>query len=454
MAIEIKMPQLGESVTEGTVGTWLKEVGDKIEKYEPLLEVISDKVDTEVTATASGILLSIEVPEGETVPVGAVLCYIGEAGEAAGASSSESVAEPQAAPAEAAQVQAEPKPEPPASQKSASNRMITPVVARMIAEHKIDIAQVEGTGRDGRVTKRDIEAYLEKQSTQAAVEVPAPAPAKAATIQVPPPPPIPARPATARPAAPAAAPRPVAPVSSTPAPARVPASPSVQLGELIPLTHMRRRIAEHMIQSKRIAPHVTTVFEADLSAIMRHRQANKAEFESRGIRLTYMAYFSEAVAQALRQHPLANSTFTDEGIQIYAAINIGMAAATEGGAGLLVPVIKQADEKNLLGLARDIEDLTNRARTMSLIPDDMTGGTFTITNHGVGGSLWGTPVINQPQSAILGIGKIQKRVIVTQDDAIAIRPMAYLSFAFDHRVLDGASADAFMREVVSHLENY
>lgn len=454
MAIEIKMPLLGESVTEGTVGTWLKQVGDKIEKYEPLLEVISDKVDTEVTATASGVLLSIEVPEGETVLVGAVLCYIGEAGEAAGASSSQSVTEVRTAQAEPPQVQAEAKAEPPATQKSASNRMITPVVARMITEHKIDIAQVEGTGRDRRVTKRDIETYLEKQRAQPAAEaVPAPVPAKAATIQVPPPPPIPPRPAARR-AAPAPAARPVAAVLSTPAPARVPASPSVQLGELIPLTRMRRRIAEHMVQSKRIAPHVTTVFEAELSAIMRHRQANKGDFQRRGIRLTYMAYFTEAVAQALRQHPLANSTFTDEGIQIYANINIGMAAAIEGGRGLLVPVIKQADEKNLLGLARDIEDLTNRARSMSLIPDDMTGGTFTITNHGVSGSLWGTPVINQPQSAILGIGKIQKRVIVTQDDAIAIRPMVYLSFSFDHRVLDGASADAFMREVVSHLEGY
>lgn len=443
MAIEIKMPQLGESVTEGTVGTWLKQVGDKIEKYEPLLEVISDKVDTEVTATASGVLLSIEVPEGETVPVGTVLCHIGEADEAAGASSSQSVAEAAQIQAEPAQRQAEPEPEPP--QKSATNRMITPVVARMIAEHELDISQIEGTGRDGRVTKRDIEAYLEKQKAQPAAEPP-PAPAKAATIQVPPPPPLPPRPA-APPVARAAPP-------VAPAPAAAPASPAVQLGELIPLTHMRQRIAQHMVQSKRIAPHVTTVFEAELSAIMRHRQANKDEFERRGIRLTYMAYFTEAVAQALRQHPLANSTFTDKGIQIYTDINIGMAAATEGGSGLLVPVIKQADEKNLLGLAREIEDLTNRARSMSLMPDNMTGGTFTITNHGVGGSLWGTPIINQPQSAILGIGKIQKRVIVTQDDAIAIRPMVYLSLTFDHRVLDGATADAFMREVVSYLEGY
>lgn len=222
----------------------------------------------------------------------------------------------------------------------------------------------------------------------------------------------------------------------------------------MPLTNMRRRIAEHMVMSKRTAPHVTTVFEVDLSAVTRHRNAHKGDYEGRGVRLTFMAYFVEAAARALRKLPLANSTFTEEGIHIHADVNIGMAAATEGGAGLLVPVVKRADEKNLLGLARDVQDLTNRARGGSLMPDDMSGGTFTLTNHGVGGSLWGTPIINQPQSAILGIGKMQKRVVVTEDDAIAIRPMAYLSFTFDHRVLDGATADAFMSEVVAFLEGY
>ncbi len=223
---------------------------------------------------------------------------------------------------------------------------------------------------------------------------------------------------------------------------------------MIPLTSMRRRIAEHMVQSKRAAPHVTTVFEADLSAISRHRDANRGDLEARGIRLTFMAYFVEAAAHALRNHPLVNSTFTDEGIHLLKEINVGMATATEGGAGLLVPVIKRTDEKNLAGLARDVHELTQRARGGGLTPDDMSGGTFTLTNHGVSGSLWGTPIINQPQSAILGIGKIQKRVVVTQGDSIAIRPMVYLSFTFDHRVLDGATADAFMAEVVAYLEAY
>jgi 2-oxoglutarate dehydrogenase E2 component (dihydrolipoamide succinyltransferase) len=227
-----------------------------------------------------------------------------------------------------------------------------------------------------------------------------------------------------------------------------------QPGELLPLTNMRRRIAEHMVTSKRAAPHVTTVFEADLSAISRHRDANKASFEARGVRLTFMAYFVEAVAWALRQHPLVNSTFTEEGIQLFAEVNIGMAVATGAGAGLLVPVIKRADEKNLVGLARDVQDLTQRARGGGLAPDDMSGGSFTITNHGVSGSLWGTPIINQPQSAILGLGKIQKRVVVTEDDAIAIRPMIYLSLTFDHRVLDGASSDAFMSDLVEYLEQF
>lgn len=217
---------------------------------------------------------------------------------------------------------------------------------------------------------------------------------------------------------------------------------------------MRRRIAEHMVESKRTAPHVTTVFEADLNAVSAHRDANRVNFEGRGIRLTFMAYFVEAVAQALRKHPMVNSTFTEGGIQLFQDVNIGMAVATEGGAGLLVPVVRHADEKNLMGLARDVDTLTQRTRGGGLTPDDVSGGTFTITNHGAFGSLWGTPIINQPQSAIIGIGKIQKRVVVTPDDAIAIRPMVYLSLTFDHRVLDGASADAFMSEVVSFLENY
>ncbi|MCZ7568080.1 MAG: 2-oxo acid dehydrogenase subunit E2 [Ardenticatenaceae bacterium] len=230
--------------------------------------------------------------------------------------------------------------------------------------------------------------------------------------------------------------------------------PVAQPGQVVPLTRMRKAIAEHMVQSKRTSPHVTSVFEADLSAIVAHREANKDGFAANGLRLTYMPYFVEAVAHALQKHPMVNSSFVEDGILIRPAINIGIAAAVEGGQGLIVPVIKNADQLSLRGLARAIGELTERARNGTLTPDDVSGGTFTITNHGVSGSLWGTPIINQPQAGILGIGKIQKRVVVTQDDAIAIRPMVYVSFTFDHRILDGASADAFVADVIDHLESY
>lgn len=457
MAIPVKMPQLGESVTEGTVGRWLKQPGDRVEKYEPLLEVVSDKVDTEITATDSGTLLSIEVSEGETVGVGTVLAYIGEAGEQAPTdetedAAAEAAAEVQEAAEEAPQLGATPAQEPArppaqvpsavASPESAAPARVTPVVARMLAEHGIDIREIEGTGRDGRVTKKDVEAYLERrrEEKEAAVEAPmapprpAPAPAEAP------------KPAPAAPPREAQAPEVVAP---RPAP-----QPAAQPGQVVPLTRMRKAIAEHMVQSKRTAPHVTSVFEADLSAVVAHREANKETFASNGLRLTYMPYFVEAVAEALQKHPMANSSFVEDGILVRPAINIGIAAAVEGGQGLIVPVIKNADQLSLRGLARAIGDLTERARSGTLTPDDVSGGTFTITNHGVGGSLWGTPIINQPQAGILGIGKIQKRVVVTQDDAIAIRPMVYLSFTFDHRILDGASADAFVADVIASLEKY
>lgn len=505
MATAITMPQLGESVTEGTVGSWLKKVGQSVEKYEPLLEVISDKVDTEITATESGTLLAIEVQEGETVPVGTVLCYIGQAGESVGSGKGApaAVAEtpaPQPAPTPAPAPAPTPAPEPvrapepvaeaprtvftpqpaytpppvvssPSSlyeeeEESGSSSFMTPVVARMVAEHSIDISKVKGTGRDGRVTKRDIEDYLE--SRQRPVVTPPPVVAPPPVVEAPrvvapppvqpvtpPPPPAPApAPRVETPApVPAVAPRVVTPPAPAPVVARPEPRPA-QAGEILPLTNMRRRIAEHMVASKRISPHVTTVFEVDLGAITAHREKYKGEMEQRGVRLTFMAYFVEAVARTLRKHRIVNATYTDEGILLYGDVNIGMAAAVQGGAGLIVPVIKHADEKNLMGLARDVQDLTNRARGAQLTPNDVSGGTFTITNHGTGGSLWGTPIINQPQSAILGIGKFQKRVVVLDNDAIAVRPMAYLSLTFDHRVLDGASGDAFMSDLISYLEAY
>ena len=476
MPIAVKMPQLGESVTEGTVGTWLKEVGEYVEKYDPLLEVISDKVDTEVTATDAGTLLSIEVEEGETVPVGTVLCYLGEDGEAPGdaGESDAPAAEPEPEPTP--QPEPEPEPEPtqtpqpaaqpaarPAAQPAASSggaAMITPVVARMIAEHNIDVSQVAGTGRDGRVTKRDIETYLESQQAGETVP-PAASVDDKVSERAPEEQKAPAPTPTPEPRE-APAPTPAPEPKEAPAPERreAPAPPArraapqaTQQGEVIPMTNMRRRIAEHMVASKRTSPHVTTVFEVDLSAVAAHRSANKEAFAKRGARLTYMAYFVEAVASALQRHQTVNATFTEDGIFVFGNINIGMAAAVRGGAGLVVPVIRNADGKNLLGLAMDVADLTERARTNNLTPDDMAAGTFTITNHGASGSLWGTPIINQPQSAIMGIGKIEKRVKVI-NDAIAIRQMCYLSLTFDHRVLDGASADAFMMDVIAFLEGY
>ncbi|RME11149.1 MAG: 2-oxo acid dehydrogenase subunit E2 [Ardenticatenia bacterium] len=439
MATPIKMPQLGESVTEGTVGKWLKKVGEHVEKYEPLLEVISDKVDTEVTSTVSGVVLSIEVPEGETVPVGTVLAWIGEPGEKPGEDGSapaEAKAEAPAAPqpASASAPATAPKP---AADKPAAQR-ISPVVARLAAEHNIDLSQIQGTGRGGRITKKDVLRYLEEREKAAAQPAQPAAPQPAA-----PPPPKPAP-----------APEPPAPLPMTTA-ADVPL-PSGE-GELVPLTPMRKAIAEHMVRSKHTSPHVTTVHEVDLSRVVAHRNKHKAAFAAEGVRLTYTAYFVEAVAQTLKKHPMVNSTFTDQGILLKRAINIGVATAVQEGKGLLVPVLKHADELSLKGIARALGDLTERARSGKLTPDDVQGGTFTITNYGTNGAIIGTPIINQPQAAILGVGAMQKRVVVVEQDgmdAIAIRPMAYLTLTFDHRILDGAAADAFMRDLVAYLQNY
>lgn len=439
MATPIKMPQLGESVTEGTVGKWLKKVGEHVEKYEPLLEVISDKVDTEVTSTVSGVVLSIEVPEGETVPVGTVLAWIGEPGEKPGEDGSapaEAKAEAPAAPQPAAASAPATAPKP-AADKPAAQR-ISPVVARLAAEHNIDLSQIQGTGRGGRITKKDVLRYLEEREKAAAQPAQPAAPQPAA-----PPPPKPAP-----------APEPPAPLPMTTA-ADVPL-PSGE-GELVPLTPMRKAIAEHMVRSKHTSPHVTTVHEVDLSRVVAHRNKHKAAFAAEGVRLTYTAYFVEAVAQTLKKHPMVNSTFTDQGILLKRAINIGVATAVQGGKGLIVPVLKHADELSLKGIARALGDLTERARSGKLTPDDVQGGTFTITNYGTNGAIIGTPIINQPQAAILGVGAMQKRVVVVEQDgmdAIAIRPMAYLTLTFDHRILDGAAADAFMRDLVAYLQNY
>lgn len=414
MATQVMMPQLGESVVEGTVSRWLKREGERVSQYEPLLEVSTDKVDTEVPAPATGVLLRIYVQAGQTVERGALLALIGEAGEQPETASASAPAQPAAV--------------------GGYNGHVTPVVARMVAEHQLDLAQITGTGRDGRVTKKDVEAYLQARSAPAELppwERPGSGDLFKPTVEyaAPPVPPVPAAPA-----APPSRPAEAAP------------------GELVPLSAMRRAIAEHMVRSKlHTAPHVTSVFEIDMSAVLKHRAAHKDAFARQGINLTLTAYFAAAAVTACQQHRYLNARWTDEGIYLNNVVHLGIAVALDDG--LIVPVIKNAQELNLQGLARAVNDLAARARARALRPDEAQGGTFSITNHGVGGSLLATPIINQPQVAILGVGVVEKRVKVI-NDAIAIRPCCYVTLTFDHRVADGATGDAFMQTLKATLEGW
>lgn len=428
MPSEVFMPQMGESVVEGTITRWLKTKGEQVEEYEALLEVNTDKVDTEIPSPVSGVLLEILVPEGTTVQAGTLLGWIGETGEAIPSETEqrEEPAQAEATPATPAAAVAVPPPLVEAGRERDLG-FISPVVARIASEHRVDLSRVPGTGQAGRITKKDILAYIEQREKGSLVDLIKEAPASVAS----------------------------AAVSLPPTP---PTSPVLvgQAGNLLPLTPVRRAIADHMVLSRRTSPHVTTVMEVDLSQVVAHRQANKADFARDGVNLTFTAYFASATAAALRAYPIVNSSWTEEGIRLHPQINIGMATSL-GEDGLIVPVIKSADGLSLLGLARAINDLANRARLKKLQPDEVKGGTFTITNHGTSGSLFAMPIINQPQCAILGIGAIQKRVVVISDeslgDSIAIRPMVYLSLTFDHRILDGALADYFLGKVVESLKN-
>ncbi len=404
MATNVVMPQLGESVIEGTVGKWLKQVGDRVEQYEPILEVITDKVTTEIPAPASGTLLQILIGEGATVKAGTVLAVIG-------------------APGEEVTSAAAPSPATTIAPARVGTTRLTPVVARMIAEHHItdaELATIRGTGEGGRITKKDLENFLKTRARPTQV----PAWEQPGTGEL------------------------FRPTEEVLQPA---ATPTRGAEEIIPLTPIRRTIAEHMLRSKQVAPHVTTVHEADMSRVLKFHQAHSAEFEKQGVKLTYTAYFVQAVVAALKAFPLVNASFTDEGIVVKREINIGIAVATDEG--LMVPVIKNADEKSLLGLARAINDLASRAREKRLRPEEVQRGTFTLTNYGVFGSLFGTPIIHQPQAAILGVGAIQKRAVVI-DDMLAIRPMVYLALTFDHRLLDGAQGDQFVQKIKQFLEEY
>jgi pyruvate/2-oxoglutarate dehydrogenase complex dihydrolipoamide acyltransferase (E2) component len=431
MPTKVIMPKLGESIVEGTVTGWLKQEGDVIEEYDSLLEVETDKVTTEVPSPASGTLLKILVPEGETVEVDTVLAWIGEPGEPIPDQGEEVTHdhEPHEKP-DGESITDEPVMQRPAG-RDEDLGYISPVVARLAREKKVDLSKVKGTGMDGRITKKDVQNYIKERTGEAETEVPIwETPADGDLF----------RPTEMVFAKKAEEPTPVSR-----------AEPSVVPGETISLSPIRKRIAEHMQHSKRTAPHVTTVMEADMSQVARHREIAKREAGSE-VHLTYTAYFLAAIIAGLKAVPLANSSWTDKGIRVHKQINLGMAVALPSG-GLIVPVIKNADELSLIGLAKKINDLAERARGGKLEPDEVQNGTFTLTNHGTKGSLFATPVINQPQSGILGAGLIQKRPVVV-NDAIAIKPMVYLSYSFDHRILDGASADTFLAHVVHALENW
>ena len=479
MSTEIKMPQLGESVTEGTVGKWLKKPGERVEKYEALLEVTTDKVDTEVPSPVAGVVREIAVAEGTTVRVGTLLAVLDDDGtrtenrERAPAGSTKdgtviSQYTPTTVNGETVKTQN--------SELRTQNLPISPVVARLAAEHNLDLGKISGSGQGGRVTKQDVLKYIEsgagKRPTAPAVN------AKATGEIISEPPAAPTREpalqetATSGPEAgtPTAPPQKTAPTERSPLgraledslppmadSATASAKPAAipEDAEILPISAMRRAIAEHMVRSRRTAPHVTTVFEVDVSRIVAHRARRKADFERQGVKLTYTPYFVQAAVAGLQAVPAVNASYTDEGIVLHQRIYMGVAVALDEG--LIVPVVRDADEKNLLGLARAVNDLSERARSRRLKPDETQGGSFTITNHGVSGSLFATPIINQPQAAILGVGAIQKRaVVITQDDvdAIAIRPMCYVSLTIDHRLLDGATADKFLSVLKEFLESY
>ena len=432
---DVVMPQMGESIVEGTLTKWLKKTGETIERDEPLFEISTDKVDTEIPAPAAGVLTEVLVQEGQTVQVNAVVARINEGGSAAPAAP--------AAPAQAEKPAAAPPPPPPAPAPAAAEQPkpaaaeqpkeearepagpLSPLVRKMARENNLDLSKIAGSGAGGRVTREDVESYMSKSAAP-----PTPAPAAAA-----PKPPAPA------PAPPAAAP--VSPITQPQPTART---------RVEPMSNMRQKIAEHMVMSKRTSAHVTTVHRVDMTQVAKIRAKNKEDFQQRyGMSLTFLPFMTRAAVVALRDFPIVNASIDGTNIIYHNEINIGIAVALEGG--LIVPVIRNADEKNVLGLQRSIVDLASRARAKQLKPDEIQGGTFSITNFGSFGSIFATPVINQPQVAILGCGTVEK-VPAVVGDGIAIRSQCYLALTFDHRLIDGALGDQFTAKVKSVLENW
>jgi pyruvate dehydrogenase E2 component (dihydrolipoamide acetyltransferase) len=484
--IDVVMPQMGESIVEGTLTRWLKKPGDKVERDEPLFEISTDKVDTEIPSPAAGTLSEVLVQEGTTVAINSVVARIGDGasggqGSAPAAAPQQQEAKPSvstqpsvdvgpsaAAPEARTNPQEQPsapapqrpptpqptaagpypiEPQPQASAARASagaspsappapqpqpdgdgdTGPLSPLVRKMAREYNIDLAQVRGTGAGGRITKQDIEGYM---SSQAAKTYAAPA----------------------GPAQPQAAPPAAQPPAAQPSSAPLPLAESAKT-RTEPMSTMRQKIAEHMIMSKRTSAHVTTVHRVDMTKVAKLRDASKTEFQARnGFALTFLPFVTAAAVEGLRAFPIFNASIDGKNIVYYRDINIGIAVALEGG--LIVPVIRNADEKNVAGLQRAIVDLATRARSRQLKPDEVQGGTFSITNFGSFGSIFATPVINQPQVAILGLGAVEKVPAVVDGDAIAIRSQAYLALTFDHRLIDGALADQFCQKVKSTLENW
>jgi 2-oxoglutarate dehydrogenase E2 component (dihydrolipoamide succinyltransferase) len=433
MRVDVIMPQMGESITEGTISKWLKGTGDLVERDDPILEISTDKVDAEIPSPVTGRIIDIIHKEGATVPINEVIAVIetgpSEVGDAVSRSELPSLPSSPVTghhgppPAETAlsTPQTEPPLRPdwagaPASVPiGAKRRRASPLVTRIAEEHGIEINRIQGTGLDGRITKRDILKYLEDRDSPLAVEG----------------------------------------AEVVPVPIETPLL-SPHAGEQVriePMSVMRQRIAEHMLMSRRTSAHVSTVFEVDMTPVSRIRQHVKDTVLAReGVKLTYLPFIAKACVGALQRYPLLNASVSGDTIVYHRDINLGIAVALDWG--LIVPVIRKAEEKDLLGIARSIQDLADRARQKKLKPEEVQGGTFTITNPGTFGSLFGTPIINQPQVAILGVGAINKRVVVTDEEMLAIRSMAFFSLSFDHRIIDGALADQFMSEIKKTLESY
>ena len=443
---DVVMPQMGESIVEGTLTRWLKQAGDKVERDEPLFEISTDKVDTEIPSPASGTLSEILIQEGATVGINTVVGRIDDGAGASAAPAKQAPAPapqppaPQPPPAQAPAPQATqpaaagPYPFEPAPQQAPQAEEeagpLSPLVRKMAREYNIDLSQVRGTGVGGRITKQDVEAYMASQGARTVSQAATPAPATATPA-----------PAAARPT----------PVQAPPSMPRAEAAKT----RVEPMSTMRKKIAEHMVASKHTSAHVSTVHRVDMTKIAKLRERAKGEFQARnGFSLTFLPFVTVATAQALRDFPLVNASIDGNNVVYHTDINIGIAVALDEGLGLIVPVIRNADEKNVAGLQRSIVDLATRARSRQLKPEEVQGGTFTITNFGSFGSIFATPVINQPQVGILGMGAVEKVPAVVEGDAIAIRSQAYLALTFDHRLVDGALADQFCQKVKKVLENW